>query len=224
MTALNEPNIALLRSRVYGLLRRVFAQEVDAALLDWCREQDRLGLWSELGLDLGEILEASDGEAMVERLAVDFCQLFLTSGAVGSPHESVRVNTSDPVAGANPLLWGDPASAAKRLYRDAGFEIEEGAHRMPDALDVEFEFMERLGQAEAAAREEGCSEEVQRLQELQHRMLSEHLARWVPDYGREQKSRAETAFYRVMLELAADFVEWDTRERCLHDEATRPEP
>jgi TorA maturation chaperone TorD len=218
----SETDPALLRSRVYGLLRRVFLREVDEALLDWCREQNRLGLWSDLELDLDEVLEDSDPEAVVEQLAVDFCQLFLISGAIGSPHESLHVEASSRGGSAKPFLMGDPAVAVKRLYREAGFALEEDAHQMPDALCVEFEFMERLSQEEAAAREESRSEDVQRLQELQRRMLGEHLARWVPDYGREQKTRAETGFYRAMLELAADFVEWDNQERGLRGEATRP--
>ena len=212
VNAPSENDAALLRSRVHGFLRRVFAREVDEALLAWCREQGHLGLWAELELHLDEVLDASDTESVVERLAVDFCRLFLTSGAVGSPHESLHVQGPGAKSRVRHLLWGDPAVAAKRLYREAGFEIEGDAHRMPDALDVELEFMERLGLEEVAAREEGRPEEVARLRELQRRMLSEHLARWVPEYARKMKGLAETAFYRSMLGLAADFVEWDARE------------
>jgi TorA maturation chaperone TorD len=210
---LKEQGPALLRSRVYGLLRRVFTREVDEALLGWCREQDRLGLWSDLEVDLEEVLEAADSEAVLERLAVDFCKLFITSGSGGSPHESVHVRRPGRNS-QKPLLWGDPASEVKDLYREAGFELDEGARQLPDALAVELEFMERLSQQEGAALEEGCSGEVQRLQELQRRMLTEHLAQWVPDYGRNLRSQAGTAFYRAMLDLAAEFVEWDARQLC----------
>ena len=201
----------LLRSRVYGFLRRIFTHEVDASLLAWCREQDRLGLWSELQLDLKEVLNAADSEAALEQLAVDFCQLFITSGAWGSPHASVQVQTLAEDGGES-LLWGDPASAVKRLYHEAGFELEEEAHLLPDALGVEFEFMERLCHEESVAKQARDSADVQRLQDLQRRMLKEHLARWVPAYGRKLKSRASTDFYRAMTDLAADFVEWDARE------------
>lgn len=201
---------ALLRSRVYGLLRRVFTHEVDAPFFTWCRDQGRLGLWSELELDLDEILEAGDPEAAVEDLAVDFCRLFITSGAGGSPHESVHGNGSREGAGS--LLWGAPASATKRLYREAGFALEEEAHQLPDALGVELEFMEKLGQREAEAEREGRGAEVRRLRQLQDRMLTEHLGQWVPDYARKRSAEAGTAFYRTMLDLAADFVEWDVRE------------
>ena len=201
---------ALLRSRVYGFLRRVFTHEVDVPFLDWCRDQGRLGLWSELKLDLDEVLEAGDPEAAVEDLAVDFCRLFITSGAGGSPHESLHVNASRE--GATSLLFGDPASATKRLYREAGFGLEEEAHQLPDALSVELEFMETLSQQEADAEGQGQSQEVRRLQQLQRRMLTEHLGLWVPDYARKRSGEAGTAFYRTMLDLAADFVEWDVRE------------
>ena len=199
---------ALLRSRVYGLLRRLFEREVDAALLDWCREQGEAGLWSTLDMELNGALEVADSEAALEDLAVDFCQLFITSGEAGSPHESVHA--ADPEQKA--LLWGDSAAHAKDLYREAGFELEASAHQLPDALTVEFEFMERLCREEAALREtgeEGPPEEIQRIRLLQQRMLAEHLHKWVPDYGRKLGAAANTDFYRAMLNLAADFVEWD---------------
>jgi TorA maturation chaperone TorD len=99
----------------------------------------------------------------------------------------------------------------KDLYREAGFELDEAAHQLPDALSVELEFMERLSADEAEARGEGRSDEVRRLQELQHRMLKEHLAPWVPDYARKLKGRARTDFYRSMLELTAEFIAWEAR-------------
>ena len=204
---------ALLRSRVYGFLRRVFAHEADEALLAWCREQDLLGLWSDLEVDLGEVLEAADSEGVLERLAVDFCRLFITSGGAGSPHESVHVARPGRRKG-KPLLWGDAASEMKDFYREAGFELDEEARRLPDALVVELEFMERLSQKEAVASEEGSSGDVQRLHELQRRMLAEHLVQWVPDYGRKLRCQAGTGFYRAMLDLAAEFVEWDARQLC----------
>jgi len=211
---------ALLRSRVYGFLRRVFTNEVDEAFLSWCRDQDQLGLWSELEFDFQKILENADSEVVVDTLAVDFCRLFITSGAAGSPHESVQRASPDELR----LLWGDPTSAAKCLYREAGFELEERADLLPDSLGVEFEFMERLSQEEATARKKGRSAAAQRCRKLQRRMLKEHLSRWVPDYGRKLSGAADTAFYREMLRLAADFVEWDTREQCQPDESDSREP
>jgi TorA maturation chaperone TorD len=205
-----EVDPALLRSRVYGFLRRVFGHEVDEAFLAWCREQDRLGLWSALDLELQEVLEAANTEAALEELAVDFCQLFITSGREGTPHESVHV-TELRGGGGPALLWGDPASEMKDLYREAGFELEEEARQLPDALVVELEFMEWLSAYEAEARGEGRSDEVRRLQELQHRMLKEHLAPWVPEYARKLKEKARTDFYRAMLDLTAEFIAWEAR-------------
>ena len=199
---------ALARSRVYGLLRRVFSREVDKPLLEWCREQDRAGLWSDLRVDLEEVLETADPDSALEALAIDFCQLFITSGAHGTPHESVHGAAQD----SGTLLFGDPASAVKRLYREAGYELEEAAHMLPDSLGVEFEFMERLAEGEAAATKEGDAEERRRLEDLQRRMLKEHLGRWVPGYARRIRADAGTDFYRAMLHLAAEFVEWNLRE------------
>lgn len=201
-----ETDAALQRSRVYGFLRRIVNNEVDAEFLDWCREQERDGLWSALELDLTETLATTDTSAVVEELAVDYCQLFITSGRFGTPHESVHVKR-EGAADKAALLWGDPASAVKKLYREAGFEISAEAHRLPDALTVEFEFMERLCQDEAKAGEADRGEEVARLRVFQQRMLREHLGQWLPAYARKLQAAAQTGFYRVLLALAADFIE-----------------
>lgn len=203
MSGEEEIHPALLRSRVYGLLRRVVSDEVDAPFLEWCREQEQRGLWSSLNLPLGEGLSAGNSEAVVEELAADFCHLFVTSGVAGSPHESVHAGSSGE---GRPLLWGDAASAVKQLYREAGFELDEEAHRLPDALTVELEFMERLAAEEARVSGE---RETERLRELQTRMLRDHLARWVPPYARSLSGRAGSGFYDSMLNLMAAFVEWD---------------
>ena len=84
---------------------------------------------------------------------------------------------------------------------------------LPDGLAVEFEFMERLTQEESAARKNGDADEVERLEGLQRRMLVEHMGRWVPGYARKMKADASTDFYRAMLDLAAEFVEWNARGR-----------
>ncbi len=117
--------------------------------------------------------------------------------------------TKRPARSGASLSPGDPASEVKDLCREAGLELDAEAHQLPDALGVELEFMERVGQEEAAARTKGHSDEVRRLRDLQHRMLTEHLWQWVPEYGRRLGAAAHTDFYRNMLTLAADFVEWD---------------
>ena len=203
-------NSALLRSRVYGLLRRVFTDEVDAAFLDWCREQEEGGLWSGLGMSFADVVAATDPEATLERLAVDFCQLFITSGSEGSPHESLH-SGAQAAKGAESLLLLNPASAVRKLYREAGMELAEG-HLLPDSLGVELEFIERLSGEEAVAVEEDRLGEVTRLRDLQRRMLGEHMGRWVPSYARKLVGEAMTPFYKAMLNLMADFVEWDARE------------
>jgi TorA maturation chaperone TorD len=204
---------------VYGLLRRVLTHEVDESLLAWCRDEGRLGLWSELAPNLTASLESSDPETTLEALALDFCRLFITSGTAGSPHESVQRADKK----GTPLLWGDPASMVKDLCREAGFEIAEQAHLLPDHLGVELELMERLSGAEASANDEDSPDEVRRLQELQRRMLDEHLCQWVPEYGRRLGSSANTVFYREILGLLADFVDWEAQTRAGADQTAEAE-
>ena len=189
----------------------MFAGEVDEALLSWCRKQAEQGLWSTLGLDLTQTLDGDDSQAVLDDLAVDFCRLFVTSGGPGSPHESVHVNAQG--ANADPgLLFGDAAVAVRKLYREAGLELDEGERSLPDALGVELEFMERLCAMEVRATQDGLTDEVVRLRGFQRRMLEDHLGRWAPEYARKLQPQAETDFYRAMFDLMSEFVEWDLQQ------------
>ncbi len=211
-----KPEKALSRGRIYGFLRRVFHQEVDQELLDWVRQQDRTGLWAEMGIVFNGALAGETDSQLVEDLAVEFCRLFIAQRPAGSPHESVHVGEARPIR-PGALLWGDAASAVKDLYREAGFEINEDAHQMPDELSVELEFMEHLCIEEANAETDQNPAEVLRLQQLQERMLDEHLSQWAPPYARELKEASASLFYRQMLGLLADFIDWEL-------EALEPRP
>lgn len=203
---MEQESVAQLRGQTYGFLRRVFAREVDAELLGWCREQAAGGLWDNLGVELNDLLDATDDEALLQDLAVEYCSLFILSGSSGSPHESVHVrrggDESKPV-----LLMGDASSEAKWLYREAGFELSEDTPEMPDSLAVELEFMEHLCGQEHEAATAGKAKKADRCRGFQVRMLQEHLSQWVPTYARQIGEASRQAFYRNMALLLADFVE-----------------
>jgi len=80
---------------------------------------------------------------------------------------------------------------------------------MPDALGVELEFMEHLCLEQHSAEAEGRDGDVERLQDLQVRMLVDHVSRWVPAYARDLQDATESRFYRQLSGLLADFVESD---------------
>ena len=206
----NGASSASPRGHVYGFLRRVLLQEVDEGFLGWLRQQEQAGLWSELGISLNGALGGGDDAKLIEDLAVEYCRLFIAERPAGSPHESVHVGS--PGSAQKPLLWGDAASSVKDLYREAGFEISEDAHQLPDALSVELEFMERLCHQEAEAEDRHDTGAVQHSQSLQRQMLLTHVAAWVPAYARRLEEAASTEFYCEMLGLLADFTEWETEK------------
>ena len=202
---------AVSRGRIYGFLCRVITREVDESLLNWCRDQAKVGLWADLRIDLSAFLEEQSQHDLIEDLAVDYCALFVTSGRTGTPHESVHVQASDRKE-ESVLLWGDSASDVKDLYREAGFEIDENEHQLPDALGVELEFMERLCSREAQAEKENRPKDVDRARELQARMLNKHLSQWTPAWARKLACAAKSEFYRSMLNFTADFIDWEAEE------------
>lgn len=196
-----------LRGQVYAFLRRVFTRELDEEFLAWYREQDN-SLWDSLGIEFSTSLEGGDTDKLTEDLAVEFCRLFITSGQSGRPYESLHVNNNNDKDGPV-LLVGEPFSQVKELYREAGFEVDENEHQIADSLGVELEFMERLCLEEAEAEIKLHNGDLKKIRNSERRMLKEHLAKWVPGWARGLRPAVQGEFYGAMLDLLADFIEWD---------------
>ncbi len=192
---------AVARSNVYGLLATIFREPLSAATLASLREAGILDLISEPLEDTEDILpEAGDSETL-ETLAIDFTQLFHGPRDHIPPYESVA---ADKTEGAE--LAGAAAASVRASIEDAGLECRDGFAALPDHISVELELMARLLRDEGAAWSAGANKDAEILRQTVRHFLEKHVGAWGPDFADRAASKAETAFYRTISRLLADFL------------------
>jgi len=186
------------RINMYGLLSRLFIEEIDVDTLKKIKENPQL-------LDLfpktkqwRQFFEKEPQKLIEEELNVDFTTVFLLNVY---PYESVFMNDEgyiDPSV-TNPALI---------FYREHGYSIDLNKTRAlsPDHIAVEMEFMMTLVKEELDALKQGDTEKVKKLKEIQKKFLEEHLANWGVVYLLSAKDMAETPFYQDVCELALEFI------------------
>jgi TorA maturation chaperone TorD len=155
---------------------------------------------------LGAMCAAEDAE----RLRQDYMDLFAApTGAYVMPFEDVYRGAAEG-PGRGPLL-GERAIAAKRLYREAGAEIEDQCRELPTHIGVELAFMSFLCAREAGCGEGGAGGQVHPAfyRGLQLRFLREHLSTWFPRLSRAIQEQASSGLYRGLAQLTEVVLERD---------------
>lgn len=195
------------RSRLYGLLARVYSSEPDKLLIEMVKAQPFKDAFSELGVELESDFTDRPEELLLEELAVEFSRLFLGPGPHISPHESVHHEIQE---GKRGLLWGDSTVEVKRFIESTGLAIESDFNLIPDHISVELEFMQLLTKEEAKAREEGDADGANRYLDMEREFLDRHVLAWVPSFCDKVMSTAQSGFYRGMARLTKGFLEYET--------------
>jgi len=140
-----------------------------------------------------------------DALLVDYTRLFLgPARVVAKPYGSVWLDAQETMMGHSTLAVLD-------LYREGGFEIEDGFRELPDHIAAELEFLYLLIHRENRAHRQGDGDELRQVRALARRLLGEHLGRWVGPFTRAVRAEAEAAFYRQLAELTERFVSGEAR-------------
>lgn len=135
-----------------------------------------------------------------EALLLDYTRLFLgPNGALAQPYESAW--SKDPA-----VLMGQSTLSVVQLYRDGGFETDEGFHDLPDHVACELEFLYLLLFREHQAREQGDADAVAAAVGLRDKLLGEHLGAWIGPFTEAVAEGAQSAFYRELAAMTARFV------------------
>jgi TorA maturation chaperone TorD len=136
----------------------------------------------------------------IENLLVDYTRLFLGPSLIlAKPYGSVWLR-------GERTLMQDSTAAVSELYREAGFDLADTFHELPDHIAAELEFLYLLIYRENEAR---LNEDVSALEAVARqraRFLSEHLGRWVIAFTAAMGAGAQSAFYRELAELTEVFV------------------
>ncbi len=186
------------RINMYGLLSRLFIEEVDPFTLAKIKEnEDLLELFPNTR-EWDKFWEKDVMKLVEEDLNVDFTTIFILNVY---PYESVFVNDEGHI---NPTI----TNPTLIFYRDNGYAIDLNKTRAlsPDHIGVELEFMMNLAQEELNALAREDEKEVERVRKIQKKFLEEHLANWGLPYLLAVKDIAETPFYYDVADATLEFL------------------
>lgn len=190
--------VARARANLYALASRVFMREVDGVFLDVLKSGHMKVTFADTGMGFtGEGAAESDSE-ILEVLDVEYAALFLVSGNVLSPYESVSKEGR---------LCGKAATKAASFYKKAWFEVSRSSTLFPDHFAIELEFMGHLLDTEARAIENSDEAMFRRTRELEAGFMSSHLGTWYRPFLEKVKRVTESPFYRDMASFTMDFLD-----------------
>ncbi len=190
---------AAARGQLYDLLATVFRRPLDARRLELLRAPEMIAAMSAAAIDPGQEFIDGDCEALLDRLAIDYTQLFHGPVERISPYESIQLGDDDELMGA-------AAGEVRQFMAEVGFSVPPENGELPDHISVELAFMAELARREAAALEADDRKTAEFAASLQRRFLATHLGRWAERFARKIWDRAATPFYAAMAELLAGFI------------------
>lgn len=192
------------RGHVYALLSAVFRRPLDARRIEALRAPDMLAAFRAAGVDPGEDFDREDAAILLDRLAIDYTQLFHGPEGRIAPYESIQTGDGSD-------LMGPSAHAVRRFMAEVGYAVPPESGELPDHISVELAFMAELIRREAEAGEGGDTATVARASALRRRFLAEHIGHWAVPFARKVKARAATKFYSGMADLLEGII---TAERA----------
>jgi len=197
--------IAKSRSQIYGLLAAVFRQEPGVALIRELRGPQLPGVFSDLGVDLGEEFYIMPETELMEALGLEFTRLFIGPDSHISAHESIFAEMDNGVG----ALWGETTVAVKNFIETTGLDYKPEFNGMPDHVSVELEFMQKLAAWEVDKWQQHDRENAEFCMKVQHMFLERHLLTWLPQFCDVVMEQADIRFYAGMAELTKNYLEFE---------------
>jgi len=190
---------AAARGQLYDLLATVFRRPLDTRRLELLRAPEMLAAMSAAAIDPGQDFINGEGEALLDRLAIDYTQLFHGPVERISPYECIQLGDGEDLMGA-------AAEEVRRFMAEVGFSVPPETGELPDHISVELAFMAELARREAEALESNDRKTAEFIASLQRRFLAAHLGRWAERFARKVWDRAATPFYAAMAELLSGYI------------------
>jgi len=196
---------AWLRSNIYGLLATVFREEPTETLIRELRSARFSGIFSDMGVELGETFSSHPDPAVAEALGLEFTRLFIGPGNHISAHESIFAEVDDGVSS----LWGRKTVEVKNFIETSGLDYEPEFSGIPDHISVELEFMQKLTAWEAEKWTRQDRKNAEYCFTIQRMFLEQHLFCWLPQFCDAVTQQAEVPFYRSMAELTRSYMDFE---------------
>ena len=179
------------RSAMYRLLARLWVREVDAELMQQFQSPQLRDAFAAAG---GK-LPSDAGEAAIEDLAIDYCQLFIGPSDHLPPYQSVWHSGQ---------FHGSPVESMRRYIDVAGYASDERqSGLMLDHLGVQLDVMSHLLKDLAGRRRN--SKEHQAVQDLADAFFQSHL-QWPSNLLDAAFERATSGFYRSVIFLTREYL------------------
>jgi TorA maturation chaperone TorD len=172
--------------------------------------------------NLKQFAATADLDKDVASLKQEYMDLFaVPTGRYVTPFEDVYIGRIPEGKQPRGPLMGQRAIAVRKMYRQAGAQMDQACKELPTQIGVELSFMSFLCERQTAAMgsEEGDGLQKQdqrnsadaiRYRELQIKFLQEHLNAWFPQLSRSIQSNAKTQFYRGLALITEAFLAVDT--------------
>ena len=212
VTAPEEVNLVELmnaRARSYGMLARLFREEVDLPTL---RELQKMCFPQATGnaaVDEGyhqlyAYLKRAWDDSVTE-LAIDYVSTFLGHGVNGYsaayPYESVYTSERR-------LLMQEARAEVLATLREN--ELMRGAwNEAEDHIALELEFMQRMALRAAEALGDAAEDEAIAYLRTSYDFLENHLLNWVPMLVADMRMHARTLFYQGLGQLTFGTLQED---------------
>ena len=196
---------AQMRSNIYGLLATVFREEPSEALIKELRDPRLSGVFSDMGVELGETFSNLPESTASGALGLEFTRLFVGPGRHISAHESIFAEMDGGVSN----LWGTTTVAVKNFIETTGLDYQPEFTGIPDHISVELEFMQKLTAWEAEKWSQQDQKKAEYCATVQRMFLDQHLLCWLPQFCDAVMEQAELPFYRSMAELTRNYMEFE---------------
>lgn len=198
------------RARTYGLMARLFREEVDKAEIDELQAMRFPTATGNAKVDEGyrklyEYLRTAWDDSVTE-LAIDYVRTFIGHGVNGYsaayPFESVYTSERR-------LMMQEARAEVLQTLRENN--LKSGAwNEGEDHIGLEMEFMQRMCLRVADDLRAGDEDAAVRKLQTQQKFAREHLLNWLPMLVADMQKFSRTSFYQGLGTLALGYVEEDT--------------
>ena len=175
---LNDDLIGRLRSTCFP----------DGLRLQLCSDQGKAA--ASLTRHAIDGLPESMDQAVLDELAADYADIYLTHALGASPYESVWIDDDG-------LVMQEPMFQVREYYRRHSLRVQDWRKRSDDHLVHQLHFLSH-------GFTEGSHDA--NLEELA-RFMDEHLLRWLPDFATRVAARCATSLYAGLALLTMAYVE-----------------
>lgn len=197
------------RARSYGMLARLFREEVDLPTLRELQQMRFPQATGNAAADEGyhqlyDYLKRAWDDSVTE-LAIDYVSTFIGHGVNGYsaayPYESVYTSERR-------LLMQEARAEVLATLREN--ELVRGSwNEAEDHIALELEFMQRLSLRAADALSDDAEEEAIAYLRTSYDFLENHLLNWVPMLVADMRMHARTLFYQGLAQLTLGSLQED---------------